>query len=298
MISMTRRQFMKTTAGFAALSLPGVGFTTNEPDVMGPVKLGTTGISVSRLAMGTGTHGSEQHSRQTRLGMTGFVDLVQHGYESGVRLFDMADSYGSHPYMREALKEIPRDQVTLLSKVWTRPASWAEFTTAQAAVDRFRQELDVDVIDIVLIHCVIRPDWPELYKPVCDGLSELRERGVIRACGVSCHSFQALTAAVESSWTGVIMGRINNSGTMMGGSPEQVSALLRQARKAGKGVVGMKIYGGGRTTDPQQREESLNFVWNSGAVDATTIGFESTDQVDDTIKRMQRIVPTALGASG
>ena len=295
---MTRRRFIETTAGLAALSLPVKSFSAVEPAVMGPIKLGNTGVTASRLALGTGTHGSEQRSRQTRLGMTGFVDLAQHCYESGVRLFDMADSYGSHPYMREALKQIPREKVTLLSKVWTRPAAWAEFTTAQNAVDRFRRELDVDTIDVVLIHCVVRPDWPELYKPVCDGLSELRERGIIRTVGVSCHSYPALAAAVESEWTGVILGRINDTGTMMGHLPEKVAALLKRARQRGIGVIGMKIYGGGKTTEEEQRESSLQFVWNSGAVDATTIGFESPDQVDDTVRRMKRIVPEAVSKSG
>jgi hypothetical protein len=40
------------------------------------VILGSTGITVSRLAMGSGTHGSNGSSDQTRLGVTGFASVL------------------------------------------------------------------------------------------------------------------------------------------------------------------------------------------------------------------------------
>ncbi len=294
MQKITRRQFIKTSAGATALSVTLPAVAANKSHFLGPVELGATGVKVSRLAFGTGTHGSEQSSKQTRLGMEKFVDLAQHCYESGIRVFDMGDTYGSHPFVREALKNIPREKVTLLTKIWTRPASWAQFATAQKAVDRFRNELDVDMIDIVVIHCMVRPDWQDHHARVCDGLSELRERGVIRTFGISCHSYPALVAAIESEWTEVILARINNTGTLMDHLPDKVVPLLKQARQNGKGIIGMKIYGGGKTREEVQRESSLQFVWNSGAVDATTIGFAKPKEVDDTLKRMQRIVPAVL----
>jgi len=298
MQNISRRHFIKSSAGAAALSMTLPAVAANKNHFLGPVELGATGVKVSRLAFGTGTHGSEQRSKQTRLGTKEFVDLAQHCFDSGIRLFDMGDTYGSHPFVREALKEIPRAKMTLLTKIWTRPSSWAQFTTAQKAVDRFRQELNVDTIDIVMIHCMVRPNWPDHYARVCDGLSELRERGVIRTFGVSCHSYPALVAAVQSKWTEVILARINNTGTLMDHLPDKVAPLLKQARENGKGIIGMKIYGGGKTREEEQRENSLQFVWNSGAVDATTIGFAKPEEVDDTLKRMQRIVPAALKLKG
>ena len=43
--------------------------------------------------------------------MKGFVELSQYAYDKGIRFFDTADMYGSHEYVREALKVIPRDKV-------------------------------------------------------------------------------------------------------------------------------------------------------------------------------------------
>src|SRR5919201_5144168 len=88
------------------------------------VTLGSTGINTSRLAMGTGTVGVGHHSHQTSLGVKGLSDLLLNGYDNGLLFFDSADSYGSHPHVAEALKHVPRDKVTVLTKTWARdPAS-------------------------------------------------------------------------------------------------------------------------------------------------------------------------------
>ena len=97
--------------------------------------LGSTGIKTSRLAMGTGTVGSGHHSHQTALGVKGLSDLLLNGYDHGLRFFDAADSYGSHPHVAEALKHVPRDKVTVLTKTLARDAAGmpAPISTASAA---------------------------------------------------------------------------------------------------------------------------------------------------------------------
>src|SRR5690348_2566031 len=99
------------------LALPALPqkFSANDT-----VTLGRTGIRTSRLAMGTGTVGSGHHSHQTALGIKGLSDLLLNGYDSGLRFFDAADSYGSHPHVAEALKHVQRDKVTVLTKSWAR----------------------------------------------------------------------------------------------------------------------------------------------------------------------------------
>src|SRR3954452_20132326 len=65
------------------------------------VTLGKTGIRTSRLAMGTGTIGAGGASNQTRTG--GLTRLLRTGYDRGLMFFDTADSYGSHPYVADAV---------------------------------------------------------------------------------------------------------------------------------------------------------------------------------------------------
>jgi len=243
------------------------------------ITIGKTGIQTSRLAMGTGTVGSGHHSHQTALGVQGLSDLLLNGYDHGLRFFDSADSYGSHPHVAEALKHVQRDKVTVLTKTWARDAA-----SARADLDRFRRELGTDHLDICLMHCLTEPDWTERYQGVMDVLSEAKEKGIIRAHGCSCHSIEALRAATKSSWVEVHLVRINPIGAMMDADPETVVSVIREMRAKGKGIIGMKILGQGAMRDRQ--DEALNFALSLNLLDAFTIGAESKAEQEDMIRRI------------
>lgn len=70
--------------------------------------------------MGCGTVGSGHHRQRTALGIKGLSDPLLNGYDHGLRCLDAADSYGSHPHLAEAFKQVPRDKVTVLTKTWAR----------------------------------------------------------------------------------------------------------------------------------------------------------------------------------
>src|SRR5436309_2398520 len=122
-----RRRFLGTTATAAALGAAGALRTTlaaessvpqiNEserPPAPPMIKLGKTGIEMSRLGQGTGVHGGNRQSDQTRMGFGKLVELMQHAYDRGIRFFDLADLYGTHVYFREALKSMDRDKLAIL----------------------------------------------------------------------------------------------------------------------------------------------------------------------------------------
>src|SRR5882762_10264380 len=224
---MKRRDFIHRTACTAgAISLHAFAFARRafalvplprKFSASDTVTLGKTGIQTSRLAMGTGTVGSGHHSHQTALGVKGLSDLLLNGYDQGLRFFDSADSYGSHPHVAEALKHVTRDKVTVLTKTWARDPQ-----AARADLDRFRRELGTDYIDVCLMHCVTEADWTEKYRGVMDVLSEAKEKGIIRAHGCSCHSIEALRAAAKSPWVEVHLVRINPIGSFMDSDPATV----------------------------------------------------------------------------
>src|SRR5712691_6836184 len=243
------------------------------------VMLGKTGITTSRLAMGTGTVGSGHHSHQTALGVKGLSDLLLNGYDHGLRFFDSADSYGSHPHVAEALKHVPRDKVTVLTKTWARDPA-----TARADLDRFRRELGTDYIDVCLMHCLTEGDWTDRYKGVMDVLSDAKEKGIIRAHGCSCHSIEALRAATKSSWVEVHLVRINPIGAYMDADTDTVVSVMKEMRTAAKGIIGMKILGQGELRHRQ--DEALNFALGLNLLDAFTIGAESQSEQEDLIRRI------------
>jgi aryl-alcohol dehydrogenase-like predicted oxidoreductase len=243
------------------------------------VVLGKTGIKTSRLAMGTGTVGTGGHSHQSSLGVKGLSDLLLNGYDHGLRFFDAADAYGSHPHVAAALKSVPRDKVTVLTKTWARDPK-----TARADLDRFRRELGTDYLDIALMHCVTEDDWTERYRGVMDVFEEAKQKGVIRAHGCSCHSIEALRAAAKSPWVEVDLVRINPIGSHMDADPDTVVSVIREMKAAGKGVVGMKILGQGDLGNRQ--DEALKYALSLGLLDAFTIGAESKAEQQDLIRRI------------
>jgi aryl-alcohol dehydrogenase-like predicted oxidoreductase len=285
---MRRREFLvrtATAAGAAWLSSKSIFSALAEQTLdkkfsaSETVTLGSTGIKTSRLAMGTGTVGSGHHSHQTALGIQGLSNLLLNGYDHGLRFFDSADSYGSHPHVAEALKHVPRDKVTVLTKSWARDADGM-----RADLDRFRKQLGTDYLDICLMHCVTEADWTDRFRGAMDALSEAKQKGIIRTHGCSCHSIEALRAAAKSSWVEIDLARINPVGAYMDADPATVVSVLKEMKSAGKAVVGMKILGQGALRNRQ--DEGIKYALSLGLLDAFTIGAESKQEQEDLIRRI------------
>src|SRR5438552_14718420 len=170
---MKRRDFIHRTACAAgaawihptafARASPALPALPSKFSASDTVTLGKTGIQTSRLAMGTGTVGSGHHSHQTALGVKGLSDLLLNGYDRGLPFFDSAASYGSHPHVAEALKQVPRDKITVLTTTWARDPA-----TARDDLERFRRELGTAHIDIGLMHCLTEDAWNNRSKGVMD----------------------------------------------------------------------------------------------------------------------------------
>ncbi|MCA9239422.1 MAG: aldo/keto reductase [Planctomycetales bacterium] len=305
-----RRRFLGASAGAAVGiaaqrgALAKSDIPTNVPasptteDVPRPplVTLGKTGVKMSRLGQGTGVFGGQRQSNQTRMGFEKLVGLFRHAYDRGIRFFDLADLYGTHVYFREALRSIPREEVAILTKVWwpydgprdkTSENHRAQIT--RSTLERFRHELTTDYLDIVLLHCLTEPEWPNRMTPYMEVLSNEKQMGRVKALGVSCHDFGALKAAAASPWVDVILARINPAGVKMDASPDEVIAVLREAKAAGKSILGMKIFGEGQLAD--KREECIQFAQNHDFLDAMTIGFETPEQIDEVLRLMAKYPP-------
>lgn len=231
------------------------------------VELGQTGLVVSRFCFGTGTNGWGGRSNQTDLGHDKLVRLLRLAYDLGITFWDTADQYGSHPHVRDALRGLDRASVTVMTKTTA-----SDYPTAAEAIPRFLRELGTDYVDIVLLHCLSAADWPTRYAGAMDALGEAKEKGLVRAVGISSHGLGALRAAAEQPWCGVIVERLNYAGQMMDGSTEEVIAALEQAHTAGKGICAMKVLARGQLR--AQRRRALQYVLDLPCVDAILVGLE------------------------
>lgn len=251
---------------------------------MDRVDFGDTGLRVSRLSLGTGSHGWSGRSEQTGLGLEGLAHLLRSAYDLGVTFWDTADEYGSHPHIAKALAGLPREDVVLATKTTARTAQ-----DVTKDIERFLRELKTDVLDVVLLHFMTRADWPQRYAGAMEALSEAQAQGKVRAVGVSCHGWKPLQAAAASDWVEVALVRINYDGTNMDGQPDAVSRVIANMYAAGKAVYGMKVLGCGALTDDPRR--GIEYVLHLGTVHALTIGMSSHTQLHENVRLMEELAP-------
>jgi predicted aldo/keto reductase-like oxidoreductase len=296
MARSTRRDFLK--ASVAATVLAGMGgkaaFTQNgKRSATDWVTLGKSKVKVTRLAFGTGTFGGRV---QRELGQDEFTRLVRHAYDRGIRFFETAESYHGMPEMLGiALKGIPRDSYRLMTK-YSTPASG----DPAPKIDQFRKQLDTEYIDILLLHCLRPPTWATDYRSLQDGFLEAQGKKTILSHGASVHGLPALRTFPGNQWLEIALMRMNHNGTRMDtedmrdvdatGNVSEVVAHAKRLHAEGKGLIGMKLCGEGRFTRAEDRDAAMKFVMNLGCVDAVTMGFKSTAEIDEAIERMNRVM--------
>jgi len=287
MFPMKRRDFLQYAAGALGAAAIMNSAHADAPRATEVRTLGKTGLRCSYLGVGTGIRGSGPGITDLTMKLSGeqYVALLEYAYAQGITYFDLADRYGSHHFMRLAMRRsIPRDKVMLLSKVWSRDAE-----TVKHDLERMRAELDTDCIDIVLMHCLRQGEenWPETLKPAMDVLADAKARGHIKAHGVSCHILPALERVADEPWCDAVLARINPFGIHMDGPVETIVPILQRIHDEGKAVIGMKLLGEGNEQAVSRMDESFAFVAGLGSVDAVTVGFMSPDQLDEVLARMK-----------
>jgi hypothetical protein len=261
----TRRSFLKT--GLAAGAMATVGtlpLSASGRTATDTVMLGRSKVEVTRLAFGTGT---DSGAVQAALGQQEFTRLIHYAYDRGIRFFETAEAYQTPGMLGEALKGLPRDSYRLMTKVTT----FHEGIDPQAKFDELRRTSQTEYFDIMLLHWQHSPDWPETTK---------RWRQM-----------------PGNTWLDVGLIRINHSGARMDGPtsedtnhPDNVSEVvnhIHQLKKDGLGVIGMKLCGGGQFQNSHDdRVKAMRFAFQNAGVEAVTVGFKSTQEIDEAINNM------------
>jgi len=293
---ITRRQFIKgaaALAGAAFLSCRGPQISERKigRTAVDQVTLGKTGLKLSRLGIGTGSKGG---SIQRALGPEKFNRLIQYAYDQGITYIDTAQNYRTHEMVREAIKPLPREKLFIQSKMPGVPEKPLE------VLDRYRRELNVDYIDSLLVHCGVSNNWDEERKRLLDAFEEAKQKKIIRAHGISCHSLPATTLAAQLDWVDVNLVRINPQGAHIDTPTERwdaesdvshLAAVMEQIKVMSNnrhGIIGMKIIGDGDFTKAEDRERSIRFAMGCGLLDAVVIGFKSPAEIDEAIQRINR----------
>lgn len=276
---LSRRHFLQ-----AALLTPAIvrGKATDW------VTLGKSKIQTTRLAFGTGSNGGRI---QRQLGQEGFTKLVRHAYDSGIRFFETAESYGEmHKMLGIALKGIPRDSYRLMSKVTTRPN-----TNPLEKIDELRSLIGSDYFDILLLHNQHVATWPTDSLKWQDGLQEAKHKQAILSHGASVHGLPALRQFPGNKFLEVALMRVNHKGTRMDaedyqtrepGNVPEVVTHLKKVHSEGIGVIGMKLIGEGAFTNRDDRQAAMRFAFQNAGVDCVTVGYKSPAEIDEAIENL------------
>jgi 1-deoxyxylulose-5-phosphate synthase len=289
MATVSRRDLLRAGLGAGALGLTArLPLRAAKDSATEWVTLGKSKVKVTRLAFGTGTNGGRV---QRQLGQEEFTRLVRHAYDRGIRFFETAESYGQmHQMLGIALRGIPRDTYRLMTKVTTRPDG-----DPQAKIDELRKLANTDYFDIALLHWQHTATWPQDTVRWQDGLQEAEVRKAVVAHGASVHGLPALRRFPGNQWLQVALFRTNHDGTEMDaedfntrgrGDVEEVRSHVTKVGKEGIGVIGMKLIGQGAFTSREARQKAMRFAFRQAGVQAVTVGYKSTAEIDEAIENL------------
>ncbi len=286
MSDLSRRSFLKAGVAVGALA-SGLPLKAERQTATDLVTLGRSGVKVSRLALGTGTHGG---AVQQELGQDGFTKLVRYAYDRGIRFFETSESYGaSQQMLAVALKGIPRESYALMSKVTTD-----EGIDPVAKLDELRKNSDTDYFDIMLLHWQHTGTWFADSRHWQDAIMEAEAKQQIKSHGASVHGLPALRLMPGNKWLDVAMIRMNHKGTIMDaesydmreiGNVPEVVTHVKQVKKDGMGVISMKLIGEG-TFNHEDRQKAMRFAFKEAGVDTVTVGYKSTAEIDEAIDNL------------
>jgi aryl-alcohol dehydrogenase-like predicted oxidoreductase len=216
--------------------------------------LGTTGVQVSSLALGTmvmGEWGNTDHDE--------CVAMIHTALDAGINLVDTADMYAAgetEEIVGRALRG-RRDDVVLATKFWNPMGDdinqrGASRRWIMQAVEASLRRLETDWIDLYQIH---RPDQFTAMDEIVDALGDLVRQGKVRYLGTSTWPAELL---VEAQWSAA---RRNTARFVCEQPPYSIftrgieTAVLPTARRHGMGVIVWAPLNGGWLTGKYQRRQ-------------------------------------------
>lgn len=247
--------------------------------------LGGTGLRVSRLCFGVLTIGP----LQAHLPLTEGVAILKYAVARGVNFFDTAEIYGTYPYLRQLFREVENSRLVVATKSYAVTAA-----EMKKSLEKARRELDRDVIDIFLLHEQESILTLRGHREALNFLVKAKERGLVRAVGISTHTVAGVQASFAVPEIEVIHPLFNIQGLgIKDGSCSQMLEAIETAHALGKGIYLMKPLGGGHLI--HQAEIALKFAFRQQAAAAVAVGMKTREEVDFNVRVSENLpVPDDL----
>lgn len=234
----------------------------------------TPDLTVSRLCFGSLTVGHLQANLPVERG----AEVIAYALSRGVNFIDTAQLYENYDYIRMALKSASYPDVVISSKTYAYTRELAE-----DAVEEARRALDRDVVDIFMLHEQESEHTLRGHAEALEYLYECRERGIIRAVGISTHHVAAIRGLLSLGLPVDVVHPIYNKRSVgiVDGDASDMRSAMEDAKAAGIGIFAMKPLGGGHLI--ADAKAAFDFVLDTPCVDAVAVGMQSEDEVDANI---------------
>lgn len=231
-------------------------------------KLGKTGLEVSRLCFGTLVMGPLQRNLTPEAG----GELLAEAYKCGVNFIDTAELYNNYAHIRHSIK-ISGERPVIATKSYAFSADGAK-----KSVEKALREMEVQYLDIFLLHEQESEHTLRGHREALEALLSMKQEGLLRSVGISTHHISGVTAATALDDIEVIHPIVNRSGLgICDGTATEMLAAIDAAHSAGKGIYGMKVFGGGNLLGAYA--DCLNFALSIPALDSIAIGMQHVDEL-------------------
>lgn len=238
-------------------------------------KLGQTGIEVSKLCFGGLTIGPLQKNLSPREG----GEVIKYAFDRGVNFIDTAQLYGTYEHIEHALRSIDRKDFVIASKSYAYDKK-----TALESVNEALEKMKTDYIDVFLLHEQESEHTVRGHYEALETFIKLKEKGIIRAVGLSTHAIAGVEAAIKYDEIEVIHPILNVSGLgITDGSRDRMYEAIKIFHTKGGGVYSMKPLGGGNLLN--RVDESFNYVLGLSNIDSIAVGMQQFDEIDYNIRR-------------
>ena len=226
---------------------------------MNYVRLGRTGLKVSRLCLGTMTYGTPAW-RPWVLDEAASRPFIARALEHGINFFDTADMYSrgvSEQVLGRALKEEKRDQLVIATKAFyalTEGPNMAGLSRKHLfdAIDASLTRLGTDYVDLYQIHR-FDPETP--IEETLEALHDIVKAGKARYIGASsmfAWQFMKMLATSEKhGWTRFVS--MQNHYNLV--YREEEREMLPLCREEGIGVIPWSPLARGFLAGNRRRED-------------------------------------------
>lgn len=240
-------------------------------------RLGKTDIFVTRICFGALTIGPLQSNMPINEG----AKIISYALDNGINFIDTAQLYETYKYIRVAMKN---------SKITPVISTKSYAYTKKQAIESLelaRKELDMDVIDVFMLHEQESELTMKGHREALEYYLNEREKGRIKAVGVSTHTVEIVNLAAHLDEIDVIHPILNINGLgIIDGNQVDMLKAIKKAKLNNKGIYTMKPLGGGNIIN--KYDKCMDYLIDNSDIDSIAIGMKNINEVEMNIKKVNK----------